>query len=924
MRWLDLLAAIVLPLIMLVTPVASIAHEKIDRLRIEYLEAPIGIDARAPRFSWQLTGSRRDAAQSAYQLLVARSESALFDGSALLWDSGRVSSDDSTQVSYAGPTLESRSRYFWRVRVWDEHGRDLGLSPIAHFEMGMLNENDWSADWIGPGDSSDLTPLLRHEFSVQGKVRQARVYVSSHGLYELSINGRRVGDQVLTPGWTSYNHRLQYQAYDVSNFLNNGVNAIGASLGPGWFSGVVGLRGNKENYGKGVALILQMHITYDDGRSEIVGSNETWNSTTGPIRRSGIYEGESYDARLDKAGWSTANYDDAGWNPVKRIEASKAVLVASQGPAVERIEEIKAQKIFKTPAGDTVVDFGQNLVGWVHLEVQGKAGTRIRLRHAEVLDHLGNFYTDNLRTAKQLIEYTLKGGGRESFEPHFTFQGFRYVAIEGYPGALRLSDLKAVVVHSAMPRTGDFVSDKPLLNRLQHNIIWGQKGNFVDVPTDCPQRDERLGWTGDAQVFLPTAAFNMDVAAFFTKWLKDLVADQLPDGSIPFVAPDILSIPDDPQAGAAGWGDAATVIPWNLYLAYGDRRLLEAQYPSMQRWVAYVASRAGADNIWDGDTDNQFGDWLDFFSAAKNTRYGSTSTDLIATAYYARSVDILRRVAGLLGKNKDATRYAALHDAIKAAFGAKFVAADGTVGEGTQTAYVLALDFDLLPEGVTAAAAEKLANDVRQRQHLTTGFLGTPHLLRVLSRYGYVHEAYALLNREDFPSWLYPVKQGATTIWERWDGLKADGSFQDAGMNSFNHYAYGAVGEWMYQTIGGIRPDEQAPGYKHFSVSPQPGGGLKHAAARHLSPYGEIVSEWRISGEHMSLIVNIPPNSSASIILPRAARSAVEEGRRVLKVGDGIRAIAEEGDTLRVETGAGHYEFSYPFTWIAADAKFKR
>jgi alpha-L-rhamnosidase len=483
--------------------------------------------------------------------------------------------------------------------------------------------------------------------------------------------------------------------------------------------------------------------------------------------------------------------------------------------------------------------------------------------------------------------------------------------VSGYPGKLTTGSITGVVVHSGLDQMSEFATSKPLINQLQHNILWGQKGNFLDVPTDCPQRDERLGWTGDAQVFSPTAAFNMDVAGFFTKWLKDLAADQLPNGSIPFVAPDVLSTPDQPAAGAAGWGDAATVIPWNMYLAYGDTRILQVQYPSMQKWVDYEQSRAGADEIWDGDT--HFGDWLDFFGAAKNTNYGSTSTDLIATAYFAHSADILQRTAVLLGKPKDAARYGETLAKIKDAFRQKFVAADGTVGEGTQTAYVLALDFDLLPPSLQAPAAQKLAADVRERAHLTTGFLGTPHLLRVLTRFGYLTEAYMLLNREEFPSWLYPVKHGATTIWERWDGLKPDGTFQSKDMNSFNHYAYGAVGDWMYAVLGGINIDPAAPAYKHIVIQPQPGGGFTRTSASHMSPYGLVSTDWTLRGRGLRLVVVIPPNATATIRLPGAKMTRVTEGGRTLATGAGITALHQEGADTAVETGSGRYVFSYPY-----------
>jgi alpha-L-rhamnosidase len=889
----------------------------IGGLKTEYQNDPLGLDAVKPRFSWQLNSRARGAGQSAYEVRVATDADALRSGRSLIWDSGKIDSRQSIFLEYGGPALQSRARYFWQVRVWDEHGSDRGWSRIANWEMGLLSPAEWSADWVAPAMRADAasesgsgaSPMLRRDFELRGRIERARVYVTSHGLYELFINGQRVGDELMTPGWTSYNHRLQYQTYDVTKLLSGGRNAMGAVLGDGWYRGVIGFAGAHDHYGNRLALLCQLEVTYEDGHREIIGSDAQWRTAPGPILNSQIYDGEAYDARLERAGWNASGYDDAGWSPVEVIAAPKDTLVASAGPPVRRINELAPTKIFKTPSGDAVVDLGQNMVGWVRLKVKGPAGTVVTLRHAEVLDKDGNFYTDNLRSAKSTVRYTLSGKGTEIFEPHFTYQGFRYVAVSGYPGKLARDSITGITLHSDMAVTGSFATSKPLINQLQHNIQWGQKGNFLDVPTDCPQRDERLGWTGDAQVFASTAAFNMDVDGFFSKWLKDLAADQLDSGSIPFVVPDVLSSTDRPVGGAAGWGDAATVIPWELYLAYGDKRVLEDQYISMRRWVEYEQARAGADEVWDGDS--HFGDWLDFFSVGTGSNFGSTSTDLIATAYFAHSTDILRRSALILGKDKDAARYGDSFAKIKAAFQRAFVASDGAVGAGTQTAYVLALDFDLVPDELRAAAAQKLAADVRARGHLTTGFLGTPRLLSVLTRFGHGEDAYLLLNREQFPSWLYPVKRGATTIWERWDGVKPDGSLEDKGMNSFNHYAYGAVGSWMYQTLGGINIDPRAPGYAHFLIQVQPGGGFTHARTEHDSPYGRIRTDWVLEGGRMILNVAIPANSGATVRVPETRLADITESGRPIRDGNGIVGARQEADDSVLELEAGQYSFSY-------------
>jgi alpha-L-rhamnosidase len=887
-------------------------------LRTEYRENPLGIDIAKPRLSWRLESDARGMVQSAYEIRVTRDAVAAGRKGEPVWTSGRVKSDESTQRVYEGPRLQSGEACSWQVRVWDGAGHESAWSAPARWEMGLVEPTDWKAGWIESGLPEDVSksgpsPMLRREFKLAGPVQRARAYVTSHGLYEMYLNGKRVGDQLFTPGWTSYNKRLQYQTYDVTPLLKAGANAVGVQLGNGWYRGDLAWEGRRNIYGDRLALLLQIQVTYKDGRQEIVASDGQWKASTGPLLMSEIYHGETYDARLEKAGWTSSGFDDGRWSAVKTVALGSEHLIAPQGPPVRRIQELVPVRIFRTPAGETVADLGQNMVGWVRLKVQGPAGTTVTLRHAEVLDKDGNFYTANLRKAKATLQYTLKGGGLETFEPHFTFFGFRYVAVAGFPGELAKDALTGVVIHSEMRPTGTFETSKPLINQLQHNIAWGQKSNFLDVPTDCPQRDERLGWTGDAEVFFPTAAYNMDVAAFFTKWLKDVAADQFANGSVPHVVPNVLpSFEGRDPGGAAGWADVATIIPWNFYLAYGDKRVLESQYESMSRWVAYEKARAGDDFIWDGDF--HFGDWLAFASAgmAANDYPGATTgKDFLATAYFARSTDLLRRTALVLGKDDDANRYAEQLAKIKAAFRREFVTDAGRVGEGTQTAYALALHFDLLPEELRPAAARKLADDVRARKHLTTGFLGTPYLCHVLSRYGYLDEAYLLLNREEYPSWLYPVKQGATTIWERWDGQKPDGTFQTVEMNSFNHYAYGAIGDWMYRVMAGINPDETAPGYKHIVIQPRPGGGFTSVKASHETPFGTVESAWTRNDGRLDLAVTVPPNATATVRLPKATLDAVTEGTRPLSIGSGVTDRKQDGTDVVVELGSGRYRFSY-------------
>ena len=882
-------------------------------LKCEYKTNPIGIDEEKPRLSWKLASSDRSVNQSAYQICAADHLDALTSGSSLLWDSGRVKSDQSVHVVYGGPALLSRQRLWWRVRVWDEQDSCSPWSEPALLEMGLLKPSDWKAEWIEPNlkedpNTSNPCPILRKDFQLKAEVRSARAYVTALGLYRMQLNGRVVGDQLFTPGWTAYQNRLQYQTYDITELLNTGANCVGVILGDGWYRGRL-LWGNKRNlYGKKLALLAQIEVLYHNGSRQVITTDQTWKASTGPIMASDIYNGQTYDARLEIDDWCKPGFDDTAWAPVTVANHSKDVLVAPTGPPVKKIEEIKPVNIFKTPAGDTVVDMGQNMVGRVRISVQGPAGTHIKLRHAEVLDAQGNLYTDNLRGAEQTDEYILSGNGKKVFDPLFTFHGFRYVAVEGWPGRLSLDDITGIVIHSDITPTGTFECSNPLINQLQHNILWGLKGNFLDVPTDCPQRDERLGWTGDTQVFARTACFNADVAAFYTKWLADLAADQLPSGAVPHVIPNVMS-PN--RTASAGWADAAVVVPWTVYLCYGDKRILARQYPSMKAWVDYMATRAGNSYFW--NTDFTFGDWLAFNTTRSDYPGATTDKDLICQAYFARSTDLLQRTAEILGNTADAKKYADMLRKIKEVFRNEFITPNGRLASNTQTAYSLALAFDLVPSDLKATAAKRLADDVQRFEHITTGFLGTPLICHVLSDFGYLDHAYMLLNRKEYPSWLYPVTKGATTIWERWDGIKPDGTFQNEGMNSFNHYAYGAIGEWLYRVVAGIDIDRQNPGYKHIIIRPHPGGGLTYAKARLDSMYGPVESAWCLEGKEMTVNIEIPPNTTATVRLPSAKVTHVTEGGKRLSEVEAIMETSQDGDTAVIRIASGRYSFHYHY-----------
>ena len=800
--------------------------------------------------------------------------------------------------------------------MWDEMDRPSEWSPPSFWEMGLLDAREWEAAWISPSVRDDPSspqpaPMLRRSFHLAGGIRSVRLYVTALGLYEAYLNGNPVGDALFTPGWTSYRSRLQYQAFDVTDQVRQGENAIGAILGDGWYRGWLTWEPRRNVYGDRLALLAELRVEYEDGQVCSVYTDDRWTASTGPILMSDIYLGETYDARLEKPGWAEAGYDDTGWASVEVIQHPHEILVGQVGPPVRRIEELAPVKIARDSSGRQIVDFGQNMVGRVRIKVTGRAGETVVLRHAEVLDKEGNLYTENLRKAKQEVRYTLKGSGEEVFEPHFTFQGFRYASIEGYPREVSLEDVTAIVIHSDLPRSGRFKCSDPRLNRLFENILWSQKGNFLDVPTDCPQRDERLGWTGDAQVFVETAALNMDVAAFFTKWLRDLAPDQRQDGSVPHVIPDVISDMDSFRGAATGWADAAVVVPWTLYRIYGDTRILEAQYESMTAWIAYMRRQAGDDLIWRGG--EHFGDWLSYRSNDHRRLSGSTDTDLLATAYFAYSTRLVAETARILGRTSDVAAYDALASRLRQAFVDEFVTPNGRIASHTQTAYVLALAFGLLPDSLRQTAADRLVNEIRRfDNHLTTGFLGTPLILHVLSQIGRTDVAYDLLIQDTYPSWLYPVTRGATTIWEHWDGIKPDGSFQDPGMNSYNHYAYGAVGSWLYQVVAGIRLDRAEPGFKRVVIAPEPGGGLTSAEAAIDTMYGTVSSSWKTDGGRFHLNLSLPAGVSGTVLLPISSPAGVTESGTPLAQVDDVAVKLGSGDGVRVGVSSGRYEFECP------------
>lgn len=890
------------------------AQVTVSDLTCEHLVNPIGIAEKQPRLSWKLKGDVRNIQQTAYDIRVATA--ADFSPKSMVWTSGKTTSDESILQTYKG-SVKARTRYFWQVRVWTADGQVSAWSPTAFFETGFLSNAEWQAQWIELTNDTFRTPpvvSMRKAFVVKKKIQDARAYATAHGLYELYLNGKKVGDELFTPGWTSYHKRLQYQAYDVTALLAQGPNAVGAMLGTGWYAGNLGWQNKWGNYGKKRGLLCQIHIRYTDGSEEVIKSDATWKATQeGEIRMADIYDGETVDARKILKGWSESTFDDQHWQSVQIGNYSLETLTASVGVPVKRIQELKPKSIFRTPKGTLVADFGQNMVGWVRLKIKGTAGTTVTMRHAEVLDKFGEFYTANLRSAKATATYTLRGGEEEIYEPRFTFFGFRYLSIDGLPAStvLTADNLTGVVVHSDMKPMGNFSCSDPLVNQLQHNIQWGQKGNFLDVPTDCPQRDERMGWTGDAQAFCRTAGFNADVAAFFTKWLADVKAEQRPGGEIPFVVPDVLNPIGSPTANtSAGWGDVVVIAPWTMYQIYGDAKLLETQYPSMKAWVEYIRNKAGESMVW--KRGSAFGDWLFYLPPAgsRSDADGHTNRDYISTAFYAYSTKLTAQAAEVLGKKEDAAMYNTLFEKIKKEFARQYFTPVGRAASDSQTSYILALMFGLVPENLQPQAVEYLVEDIKGRKnHLSTGFLGTPYICQVLSDNGRADVAYDLLFQDTYPSWLYPVKMGATTIWERWDGQKTDSTFQSVSMNSFNHYAYGAVGDWLYRVVAGIEIGKA--GYKHILIQPQPTAKLSFAKAHFESNYGRIESNWERKAGKMSLSVRIPANTTATIILPDAKLSDLTEGGKGVSESADFRNIRTDAKAVKVDVGSGVYVFEW-------------
>ncbi|MBQ0080277.1 MAG: family 78 glycoside hydrolase catalytic domain [Alistipes sp.] len=875
-------------LLSLFLPVLLMAQVRVTDLRVNSLSQADGINGKSVSFSWILNSQTRNCTQRSYEIVILKQKK-------VVWKSGRVDSNQTVGVK-CPVELEDDSRYDWKVRVRDN--RSVWSEWASASFLTSLGDSPWKAQWIGTSQI-ERPVYFTNNLTVKKRVKRATAYITSHGIYEASIAGRRIGEYYLTPGWTSYNKRLQYQTYDVTEYLSAGNIPVEVLVSPGWYSGGInyGKVSKRYRYGKDIMLLMQINVVYQDGSTEVFGTDMNWKLYHGEVEFANIYDGETI-SHLAKR------------EPVKLLVPNLyQPLIETWNEPIRKNAPLKPVKFITTPKNEFVVDLGQNMVGWEKVQIRGEKGDTIRVYHAEVLDKHGNFYTGNLRTAKATSTFVLSGEGVELFEPSHTFYGFRYLKFVGLKSKDNLVSLEGIPVCSGFDMQGEFSCSNDTINRLQKNIEWGMRGNFLDVPTDCPQRDERLGWTGDAQIFFRTASFLGRVDTFFRKWLEDLTVDQRASGAVPRVIPDTFAKNEDgsedtKRLGATGWADCATIIPWNHYMAYGDSSILERQWPSMVKWVDFMVNMTKDNGYVYNMKEDHYGDWL-FWSKTHDHdgRSAVTSKHLCAQCFFINSINILRNTARILNKKDAYDYYSDLSKKVTEAYLNEYVTPNGLISGDTQTAYVLALNFGLLPDALQKTAVERLVKNIRSyKNHITTGFLGTSYICNVLTDYGRSDVAYDLLLQKTCPSWIYPISMGATTIWERWDSMLKDGSLHKNGMNSFNHYSYGAIGDWLYRSAVGIREIE--PGYKRLSIRPHAGGNFKWMQASSVTPYGKVLARWEAQGNVIRRMkVEIPCNTIAEVYVPSSSLDAVRvdmEGLKPLDFKDGY---------THYSLGSGTYEF---------------
>ncbi len=1067
---------------------SCLAGWNVDRLRCEYQNDPQGIDVAKPRLNWIVQSDERGQKQSAYQVLVASTPETLAKDQGDLWDSGRVTSDQTIHVEYAGKPLASRTQCFWKVRAWDKTGQPSPWSKPARWTMGLLKTEDWGgAKWIAFHDPAAPAPVLPHngyhsqmaasadtvkwvavdlgadrtidavqlhparpfdfadtpgflfpvrfkieaaqkadfsdakvivdrtaadvpnpkldapvyrfepvaaryvrvtvnrlarregnnfgfalaemrvfskdqnvalnaavtaldsidtdawmkaklvdgrllpekggepvaerpatmvrkEFDARGQIKRAVVSVTGLGLYELRINGQRVGDHQLAPEWTRYSRRIQYQTYDVTDIVRAGKNALAAQMGGGWWTGPLMCQTPKLK--AQFCLLLRLDLELADGSAQTIVTDPSWQATAdGPIRRAGIYFGETYDATREMPGWDQAGFAATGWKPVQVLpypdEAEKAILAAQPNEPIRVVKELRPIKLTEPKPGVYIFDMGQNMVGWCRLKADAPAGTKITVRYAEMLNDDGTIYTANLRGAAQINEYTWRGGPA-ALEPHFTYHGFRFVEVTGLPARPTEDAVLGRVFHSASPDAGQFACSNELVNKIMHCVEWVQRANLMSAPTDCPQRTEREGWMGDIQAFSQTSIFTMDMAAFFTKWVPDIRESQADDGRYPDVAPHVAD-PNQGFSGVPAWGDAGTVVPWRMYQNYADTRLLDEHLESAKRWVDFI-HRNNPNLLWQKNRGNDYNDWLngDTLVLQDYPRgISAVPNEVFATEFFAHSTEIVANMARVLGRQEDAAKYGKLFDDIKAAFNKAYVASDGRIKGDTQAGYALALHFNLLPESLRPKATEYMIEGIKKyKDHPSTGIQSTHRMMLELTRNGRHDEAYRLINLRTVPSWGYMVEMDATTIWERWDGYVRGRGFQDPGMNSFNHWAFGAVGEWVWRELAGINPDDRQPGFKHIVLRPRPCGNLAWAKSRYDSIHGPIACEWKKADGVFQLHVEIPANTTAAVYVPAKAAAQVTEGGKPAAEFAGVKLIGMENSSAVFQIESGRYDFA--------------
>lgn len=910
-----------------------------DYLRCEYKVNPV-IDVKNPRFSWILNSNERGQYQTAYQIIVATSPDKIEPGKADLWNSEKVISDKTYQIEYKGKPLTSRGICYWKVRSWDKNGIPGAWSKPAIWEMGLLNKGEWKAEWIGL-DLNNLgkgkvyhlppAPYLRKEIELNGKVKKARLYVTALGLYEFYINGKRIGNDYLTPGWTDYNKRVYYQTYDVTNNLHAGKNALGSILSYGWYAGYVGYALLVQNpkvrgfYSKVPTLMAQLEVEYDNGKTEKFVTDTSWKANYGPIVESDILEGEKYDARKEFNGWSTVGYNDVAWKKVEVYPKADRQIECHPGNPIQVTQIIHPKSITQREDEKYIFDMGQNFAGVVTLKVKGNAGDTVVIRYGEMLYPDGRLMTENLRMARATDTYILKGDpDGEVWTPKFTYHGFQYVEVSGLKEKPDTGTITGLVLGSNTPVTGSFECSNPMINKLYSNIVWTQRSNFMDIPTDCPQRDERLGWTADAQIYISSAVYNRDVAAFFTKWLTDLNDAQLPNGAYPVFAPfpDIRAT----DSYSPGWMEAGIIVPYQIYKTYDDTRLIKKYWSSMVKFMNFLEKKSkGKYFFTEGsfeeiDPKGGYGDWL---SIGKKT-----SPDMLATMYYGYCASMMSEMAKAINNKEQAKYYSGLFNKIKNAFLKHYVASDGRLkcnakayGSGagyvdgqlgfsgnTQTAYDNAIYMHMLPDSLVAKAGEYLNQLILDNNgYLTTGFLGVKALLPALSMTGHNETAYQLLLNKGYPSWGYEIENGATTIWERWNSYTKGQGFM-AGMNSFNHYSFGSVCEWMFKYMAGIKTD--GPAYKHIIIKPEISKEeITYAQASLNTMNGRIFSSWKINGHKLIINVIIPINTNANIYIPARDESSVQEDNKKLGEIKGMKVQKFENNCLLIKVGSGEYSF---------------